>query len=474
VARQFSNTAVETVLAASATAAATSISVSSASGFPIGFPYRLTLDYEQTGSEIVEVTAASGTTLTVLRGVDGTSPQSHAVGAPVAHTATAQDFRDSQDHIGASAGVHGLTGGVAVVGTTATQTLTNKTIDGSSNTISNVNAGSVTGNFKSITTVAANAASIALTIKGFTGQTADLSRWLDAAGATKGAVDKDGKASFASLSTTDGGIATAASAGSVFVGKSLDLTAATTTSTPLKIKSVAAATADVVQALNSAAAVVFKITPAGDVTAAGDVTVGSNLSVADTSNLTQAVVTQKASPVDPVLRLKAQSAVANTRPFLQITNHLGADLAKVDELGFWVGPGDATSLEKTLNIPHNASVFTKVAYVVGDAKFDVHDRQIAATPTRINILVAGYYLVIHQAMFDDRTTGSRASAVRLNADTFPLEVRMNAVAAGHITTPGSSRICKLAVNDFLEHYVYQNSLVTLSTTVYMQVAWLGS
>lgn len=46
-------------------------------------------------------------------------------------------------HIAASTNVHGLSGGAAVVGTTSTQTLTNKTIDGGSNTITGLTNSSI-------------------------------------------------------------------------------------------------------------------------------------------------------------------------------------------------------------------------------------------------------------------------------------------------------------------------------------------
>ena len=125
----YSNTAVQTTLSSGINNVTTSITVGSVSGFPVSFPYTLALDYGQSTVEIVNVTAAVGTTLTVTRGQDGTSGQSHSAGAVVAHALVARDGSEPQAHIAASTNVHGLAGGSAVVGTTTSQTLTNKTLD---------------------------------------------------------------------------------------------------------------------------------------------------------------------------------------------------------------------------------------------------------------------------------------------------------------------------------------------------------
>lgn len=123
-------------------------------GLPTSYPYTLVLDPDTSKEEIVLVTGlSSGSTFNVVRGSDtyqgvaggnGTSKQSHDGGAVVKHMVTARDLQEPQDHIAASTNVHGLASGAAVVGTTSSQTLTNKTISGSSNTISNIAQSSVT------------------------------------------------------------------------------------------------------------------------------------------------------------------------------------------------------------------------------------------------------------------------------------------------------------------------------------------
>ena len=108
MAHTYSNTAGAMTLTGGIGAANTSITLDTVTGLPVAFPYSLTLDYGLSSEEVVDVTAAAGTTLTITRGVDGTSAQSHSAGAPVRHVAVARDFRESQQHIDATSGVHGV------------------------------------------------------------------------------------------------------------------------------------------------------------------------------------------------------------------------------------------------------------------------------------------------------------------------------------------------------------------------------
>jgi hypothetical protein len=140
VSRYYSSVARRTTLTADANASTTSLSVAAATGFPSLYPYTLILDQDTVNEEIVTVTNRSGTTLTVERGVDGTSGTSHTAGASVEHGVSARDFTESRQHEDNTEAVHGLGAGAAVVGTTSAQTLTNKTL-----TAPAINAATVTG-----------------------------------------------------------------------------------------------------------------------------------------------------------------------------------------------------------------------------------------------------------------------------------------------------------------------------------------
>lgn len=126
--RYYSSIARRTTLAADVNSSATTILVAATTGFPSSKPFTLVIDVDTASEEIVTVTAASGTTLTVTRGVDGSTAVAHTTGAVIAHQITARDVDEPNAHIDATTSVHGITDTSVLVTTTGTQTLTNKTI----------------------------------------------------------------------------------------------------------------------------------------------------------------------------------------------------------------------------------------------------------------------------------------------------------------------------------------------------------
>lgn len=84
-AEQFANNASTTLSVAITTTNETSISVTSATGFPALAQFRVLID-----SELMVVTAGAGTTTwTVTRGAEGTTAATHPSGATVTHVLTA-------------------------------------------------------------------------------------------------------------------------------------------------------------------------------------------------------------------------------------------------------------------------------------------------------------------------------------------------------------------------------------------------
>jgi hypothetical protein len=126
-ARKFSGGAALTTLNGNITSGATTIVLTDASTWPATGAFSFVLDRGNAGEEKILAASRSGNTITVTtRGYDGSSALAHTSGVAAEHIPTAIDFQEANDHVNATTGVHGVSG--ALVGTTDTQSLSNKTL----------------------------------------------------------------------------------------------------------------------------------------------------------------------------------------------------------------------------------------------------------------------------------------------------------------------------------------------------------
>lgn len=106
-------------------------------------PFVLVLNPDTSSEEVVLVTSQiSGPTYAITRNIEGGGVKSHTVGQVVKHMIVGSDLQIVHDHFSnsdtATGTAHGATGGV--VGRTNSQTLTNKTINLSNNTLTGTKA----------------------------------------------------------------------------------------------------------------------------------------------------------------------------------------------------------------------------------------------------------------------------------------------------------------------------------------------
>jgi hypothetical protein len=131
--RKYSSRAQQTTLSSGITSGDGTMTVGSGANLmggktpAVGETYTVVIDPDTALEEIVDVSNyASGNTLTIARGIDGSTAVAHSAGAIVRHMVIGRDLSEANTHIENTTTAHGVTG--AVVGTTNTQTLTNKTL----------------------------------------------------------------------------------------------------------------------------------------------------------------------------------------------------------------------------------------------------------------------------------------------------------------------------------------------------------
>ena len=114
--RKYSSRSQQTTLTAALTSTATTATVGSGStllgGITIsaGETYTVVIDPDTALEEIVDVTAVSTNTLTIVRGIEtGGVGQAHSAGAVVRHMVTGRDLREANQHIENTTTAHGLT-----------------------------------------------------------------------------------------------------------------------------------------------------------------------------------------------------------------------------------------------------------------------------------------------------------------------------------------------------------------------------
>jgi len=113
--RKYSSRSQQTTLTGSLTSSGTTATVVSGTALlggvtiSAGETFTVVIDPDTALEEIVDVTAVSTNTITIVRGIDGSTGQAHSAGAVVRHMAVGRDYREANQHIENTTTAHGLT-----------------------------------------------------------------------------------------------------------------------------------------------------------------------------------------------------------------------------------------------------------------------------------------------------------------------------------------------------------------------------
>ena len=141
--RSYAGGAAATTITGGIGATDLTVTIADATGWPNTASGECFVTFERgTANEERALCTRSGTTLTFAstgkRGLEGTTAVAHSSGSSIEHTFSETDADEANEHVNSTSGVHGVTG--SVVGTSDTQTLSNKTVNLGSNTVTGTTA----------------------------------------------------------------------------------------------------------------------------------------------------------------------------------------------------------------------------------------------------------------------------------------------------------------------------------------------
>jgi hypothetical protein len=140
--RKYSSRAQQTTLSSSITSTATTMTVGSGANLmggrtpAVGETYTVVIDPDTALEEIVDVSNyTSGNTLTIARGIDGSTGVAHSAGAIVRHMVIGRDLREANEHIEGTLAAHAATTSAQLRGVISDETGTGSLVFATSPTL---------------------------------------------------------------------------------------------------------------------------------------------------------------------------------------------------------------------------------------------------------------------------------------------------------------------------------------------------